>query len=154
MYPLVRFAVFRSEGGPVPDGAHIVSGSLCLSKASSRHDILQAFRCLKDWDELKASGKSTGKGQKWDGSPTLTPGVDYAKLGGDKCSLKSVSGVWGRMDVTGSLRLWSARKAPNYGWIIVGGTNDSINLRNYRSREYEDDPTKRPKLEITYRLKK
>jgi hypothetical protein len=49
---------------------------------------------------------------------------------------------------------WSTRKSRNYGWVIIDSSADGVNLRHYWSREHKDDATRRPKLEISYQLRK
>src|SRR5437762_1318452 len=46
-YGLYRFAIFQSEGGPVPDGSTITSATLSLYKAFGPAVTYQASRLLK-----------------------------------------------------------------------------------------------------------
>ena len=52
--PLVRFAIFQSEGGPVPNGAVIQSATLALYK-QFYNDTLQLNALLKPWVEAQAT---------------------------------------------------------------------------------------------------
>jgi hypothetical protein len=52
---LVRYAIFQSEGGPIPNGANIKSAILSLYKYLPYYHTFQANRLLKDWREMEAS---------------------------------------------------------------------------------------------------
>src|SRR3954468_16100478 len=66
---LVRFAIFQSEGGPVPNNASIISATLSLYKTWGPDAVFKANRVLKSWTELGATWNSTGS-QSWS-----TPGL-------------------------------------------------------------------------------
>jgi len=144
---LVRYAIFQSEGGPVPDGATIKSAVLSLYKYSAYDHTFQAHRLLKDWREMEAS---------WDNANATTPWSMGGAFGSDTDIVSTADGQgavgwdpgWLAIDVTSGVQALS-NGAPNYGWNIVGISGNSNAIRFF-SREYTTDPTLRPKLTIVY----
>src|SRR3979409_1026224 len=59
---LVRFAIFPSEGGPVPAGATITSATLSLYKYWGPDGTFKASRMLKNWPELQSTWNRTSTG--------------------------------------------------------------------------------------------
>ena len=62
--PLLRFAVFQSEGGSVPNGAVIQSATLALYKGSYDY-ALQLNALLKPWIEAQATWLNSQTGTPW-----------------------------------------------------------------------------------------
>ena len=62
--PLVRFAVFQSEGGPVPNGVAIKSAKLELYKGYY-DNTLQLNALLKPWIEAQATWNQSQTGIPW-----------------------------------------------------------------------------------------
>jgi len=152
---LVKFAVFRSEGGPVPDGAQVVSAKLHLFKVSAYLSGPRAHELLKAWDEKAVTAIDTGKAGPWAETGAGAAGQDHAAAAVGKCTLGYEKERWAEIDVTASLRAWSAKQRPNRGWLLIDEhPKDSVNNRHYATREYAEDASKRPKLEITYSIRK
>src|SRR4029079_6813308 len=74
--PLVRFAVFQSEGGPVPNGAVIQSAKLELYKQSYDY-TLQLNALLKPWIEAQATWQNSQTGIAWSVGGAAGAGTDY-----------------------------------------------------------------------------
>ena len=72
--PLVRFAIFQSEGGPVPNGAVIQSATLALYK-QYYNDTLRLNALLKPWSESQATWTISQTGVPWTvgGAPAPAP---------------------------------------------------------------------------------
>jgi hypothetical protein len=150
--PLVRFAVFRADGGPLPDGARVISAKLCLFKVHNYPACLSAYEVLKDWDEGTVTSGNCGKGGAWAEAGCDGVGKDRAATATGTCQLSYDKEQWAEIDVTDCLKAWSARKRRNYGWVLVDEhEKDHANYRKYCSREYKDDATKRPKLILKVR---
>lgn len=143
---LIRFAVFESEGGPVPDGATILSAELLMHK-NDYDFVYRVHPMLLAWRELKANWYQADVGTNWAVPGANGAGSDYAHLWDDEFASKA-SSTEVRFDVTSRLQSWSDGQA-NHGWRIVGvsGTN---RLRIFRSSEYGADMSKRPSLKIRY----
>src|SRR5206468_11499019 len=65
---LLRFAIFQSEGGPVPDGSTITSATLSLYKTwgpVTGASTFKASRLLKNWNELQATWNQAASGLAW-----------------------------------------------------------------------------------------
>jgi hypothetical protein len=145
--PLVRFAIFASEGGPVPDGAVVQSATLSLYK-QSYDDPLKLNALSKAWTEGEATWTNARAGVAWSAGGAASPGNDF-----DPTVDATVSGSfnpgWVSFDVTDRVRQWSSGTGSNNGWRMTqGGTNS--NLKQFNSAEYASDPTLRPKLTVVY----
>jgi hypothetical protein len=76
--PLLRFAIFQSEGGPVPNGATIQSAKLELYKQYYDY-TLRLNALLKPWVESQATWMLSQTGVAWSvagaagSAPILTP---------------------------------------------------------------------------------
>ena len=75
--PLVRFAIFQSEGGPVPNGAVIQSATLALYK-QYYNDTLQLNALLKPWVESQATWTVSQTGVPWAVGGAAGAGTDYS----------------------------------------------------------------------------
>jgi serine/threonine-protein kinase len=148
--PLVAFTIFHSEGGPVPDGAEIASARLMLWKIAHYPAGLAAHELLKPWDEGKVCGAEAGPGAPW-AAPACSPDGDYTARPVGTYAASAGKIGWVEIDVTESLRAWSAGRRRNHGWIIHDDCVDKVNIRRYHSSEYGEDPSLRPKLEVTCR---
>jgi hypothetical protein len=145
---LVRFAVFVSEGGPVPDGATITSATLSLYKQTAYDQAYELRRVLKDW----AEGQAT-----WNKADGLTPwAVAGAKgLGSDiDTAVAATASVgwnpgWVDFDVTSSVAAMSAG-LPNYGWKMQG-TGGTLALKRFTAREAADF-SHRPVLAVSFTM--
>ena len=145
--PLVRFAIFQSEGGPVPNRAVIQSAKLELYK-QFYDDPLRLNALLKPWLEGQASWTESQMGTAWSASGAAGAGTDY-----DVAADALVSGDWNpgwiAFDVTPRVQQWSNALVANYGWRLAQvGTNG--NFKEFFSSEYSSNSTLRPKLTIVY----
>ena len=146
---LVRFAIYQSEGGPVPDGAHIESAVLMVYKATAYDHIYAARRLLLDWDEANVDWNEAAIGVPWSAGGASAEGMDVGIDVSEQGSIGWSAG-WLEIDVTVSVQAMSGGAA-NYGWLLdsQGGNR---NLKRFRSREYAADPSLRPKLVIGYSM--
>lgn len=147
---LLRFDIFQSEGGPVPDGATILSATLSLYKLSAYDHVYRAHRLLREWDENEATWLNSRSLDSWS-----TPGADG--LGSDILALPDDEAAvswdpqWLLLDVTSSVQSFSSNALNNFGWRILAVSGNS-NIKTFHSREASSDPTLKPKLEIAYTL--
>jgi len=154
---LVRFAIFQSEGGPVPNGATITSATLSLFKDWGPDAVFKATRILKNWNET-ATWNATGTGPAW-----TTPGVftgDLAATVDGQASVAANNGCdlnanwpstcWLNVDVTPGVQAFAGGTS-NFGWKLsyVSGSNDS-GPKEFYSRDNTQFPQLRPKLTISY----
>ncbi len=145
--PFVRFAIFDSEGGPVPDGAVITSAKLSLYKYSFYDHIYRAHRALKRWNEQDITWEQRESGILWDNAGALSLGQDIADAA-DGESAASWGPGWLSLDVTGGVQSMSTT-GQNHGWRLVP-VSGNTNIKKFASSEYQTDATLRPKLEIEY----
>jgi len=146
--PLVRFAVFAREGGPVPDNATIVSAQLQLYKSNVYAATFSATRLLCDWDETNVNWVQCRNGLNWTSAGALSVGADLVSAPDATAAVPWGAG-WLSLDVTSGLQVVQAG-APNHGWRLRRTAGDSINEKTFRSREYSANAAQRPKLSITY----
>jgi hypothetical protein len=144
---LVRFAIFQSEGGPVPNGATIQSATLSLYKSTFYDFTYQVSRMLRNWDETQATWNVWRTGQPWSAAGALGAGADYASVP-DATVAAGWDPQWVSANVTSGVQAMSSGQ-PNNGWRLVrlGGNG---NEKKFWSREYAANPTLRPKIVIRY----
>src|SRR6266496_5040790 len=138
--PLVRFAVFQSEGGPVPNGAVIQSAKLELYK-QYYDNSLQLNALLKPWVESQATWFNSQTGVPWSAPDAAGAGTDYAAIA-DAVVAGSYNPGWVAFDVTARMRTWSASAGTNFGWRMALAAA-SANAIQFNSSEYTTDPTLR-----------
>lgn len=143
--PLVRFAIFSNEGGPVPKGAAISYAALAVYKSSYYDYIYRAHPLLVNWVESKATWINAADGIPWHAPGAAGIGSDYAAEGSPEAQT-GWNPDWVVLDVTDSVQSMSLGEQPNYGWQLRG---NGINYHKiFRASEYLADPTLRPKLII------
>ena len=145
--PLVRFAIFQSDGGPVPDGAVIQSASLQLYK-QYYSDTLQLNALLKPWVEAQATWQLSRTGTPWSVGGAAGAGTDYNATADAQVSFGFSPG-WLAIDVTSRVQQWSNGAGANYGWRIAQISRGN-NAKQFNSSEYAADTTLRPKLTVVY----
>ncbi|KFB67600.1 Ig-like domain-containing protein [Candidatus Accumulibacter vicinus] len=145
---LVRFAIFASEGGPIPDGATIQSATLSMYKSTAYDYTYRAHRILMDWSETQATWQQRLAGAAWSAAGANNSGSDYLSIADGQGSVGWNSG-WLNIDVSVGVQQM-AQGQPNFGWrlIEVSGNN---NLKRFYTRESASNPNLRPKLTILYR---
>jgi len=147
---LLRFAIFQSEGGPVPDGAQIVSAHLSLYKYSAYDMVYALHRVLQDWSESSATWIQRAPGLPWSGAGANGAGSDYAATA-DSTATTLWDPGWIVFDVSTAVAGMSHEAArANYGWRLRS-ISGNTNLKRLYSSEFAADPTLRPKLVINYR---
>ena len=147
---LLRFAIFQSEGGPVPDGAQIVSAQLSLYKYSTYDMVYGLHRVLQDWSESTATWNQRLPGQPWSTPGANGAGSDYMATA-DATTATLWAPEWIVFDLTASVAGMSSDTARNnYGWRLRS-ISGNANLKRIYSSEFSADPALRPKLVISYR---
>lgn len=146
--PLVRFAIFSNEGGPVPQGATITFAALALYKSSYYDYTYRAHRLLSDWIENEATWSEAADGIPWDEPGAAGIGTDYAVNGSLEVYADWDPG-WVELDVTDTVQSMSLGGQSNSGWQLIAGTGNG-NLKSFHASEYSADPTLRPKLILQF----
>jgi len=146
--PLVRFAIFSNEGGPVPEGATITFAALFLYKSSSYNYTYRAHPLLIDWVENEATWIEAADGIPWHEPGAAGIGSDYAANGSPETYADDNRG-WVVLDVTDTVQSMSLGEQSNNGWQLIAGTGNS-NTKSFRASEYSADPTLRPKLILQF----
>jgi hypothetical protein len=143
---LFRFAVFAAEGGPVPDGAVIHSATLSIYK-NSYNQVFRLHALLKGWTEAEATWQQARAGTAWSVPGAGGVDSDYEAQHDARFEAPFAAG-WMSFEVGERLRAY-AGGTPNLGWRLVAesGSGNEITLL---ASEYLVDPTRRPRLSITY----
>jgi hypothetical protein len=144
---LLRFAIFQSEGGPVPNGATIQSAKLELYK-QYYDDTLRLNALLKPWVESQATWLLSQTGVAWSVGGAAGSGTDYSATIDAQVAAGFNPG-WVVFDVTPRVQQWSNSSGANFGWRMVQ-TSPGGNSKTFNSSEYATDTTLRPKLTIVY----
>jgi hypothetical protein len=144
---LLRFAIFAADGGPVPNGASIVSARLEVHKEYYNY-VYSLHPMLKLWDEASATWNSSRIGVGWAVAGANGAGTDYA-VNHDAQYSVSWDPQWMSFDVTARVAQYAAGAA-NLGWQLRG-VSGYDSLRRFKSSQYAADPSLRPRLTITYR---
>jgi len=131
-------ALIHFDLSSIPSGATIVSAKLKLyTKAHSGHNRTHNIHKIKaSWTENTVT---------WNNQP------DIVSTPTDSTSIGTAVG-WKEWDVTTDVQAFVDGTYPNYGWLIKDEIESASSVKgaNYYSKEYTDDPTKRPYLEVTY----
>lgn len=146
---LIRFAIFKSERGPVPDGAKIDSATLSLYQTASSNGITKvtARRLLIPWSETEATGSHATSKVKWKDRCADDKGADIAVTADGECPMPSPEG-WQDIDVTAGVQAFASGNA-NHGWRVCSETI-SYCRKSFASSESSPD-SQRPRLTIRFR---
>lgn len=150
-YPsLLRFAIFQSEGGPVPNGARITSAVLSVYKYTSYDMVYALHRVLQPWSESAATWNLRLSGTTWATAGANGVDTDIAAVP-DATASTNFNPGWINFDVTSSVQQVSLQATPiNHGWRLKGAGGNASGLKQMYSSEFNGTPTLRPKLVITY----
>ncbi|MFZ3081480.1 Ig-like domain-containing protein [Rhodoferax ferrireducens] len=147
---LMRFAIFQSEGGPVPNGTKITSATLSLYKFSYYNMVYGVHRVLVDWSESSATWNRRLPGLSWSTAGANGLGMDIAATPDALASINFNPG-WINFDVTSSVQGMSLAPSPaNFGWRLKGVSGYTSAIKMFYSSEFAGMPSLRPKLVITY----
>jgi len=144
--PLIKFAIFEREGGPLPDNAIIQSAKLHLYKQSYDY-VYTLHPMLRNWTETEATWLRPQSNQQWAVAGAGGVDSDYSAMPDAKVSA-GYSPAWMIFDVTPRLAAFQQGQM-NFGWRLVGVSGNG-NLKKILSSEYLTDKALRPKLEVTY----
>ncbi|MFH1710814.1 MAG: LamG-like jellyroll fold domain-containing protein, partial [Nanoarchaeota archaeon] len=131
----IKFKIYESEGGLVPDDAVIKKATLSLyphSFNSGRGSELDIYEIVKDWDESNVTWRLIG--EYFQGVPSLS-------------KIISPGFVWNDFDLTESVMGFNRER--NYGWMIE---HPGSQTRWMAWKSSEADQEFRPKLTIEYSL--
>ena len=150
-YPsLLRFAIFQSEGGPVPNGARITSAVLSLYKYTFYDMTYGLHRLLQDWSESGATWNMRQSGVAWNVAGAGGLGTDIGATAEATASTNFNPG-WVSFDLGASVQRMSLSTSPaNFGWRLIGTSGYISGLKKFYSSDFMTAPDLRPKLVITY----
>jgi len=135
-FGLIRFEdIFSSEGGPIPDGATIVSATLTyyVQNEGNEADVNEV---AIDWAESVTYNGFGG-----------TAGVQPADYGTSLGTTSGSSSTGSKtIDVTASLTVWSSDPSANHGWVFRPTDTNGVEFRSSEHATAGD----RPLLTVTY----
>ena len=143
--PLLRFTIFQSEGGPVPDHAVVQSATLSLYK-QFYDGTLRLDPLLEAWDENRTTWSERLAGAPWNAPGAAGAGSDYAGTSDAIINVPFDPG-WVQFDVTSAVQRW-ANSGGNFGWRITQ-LDSGYYAKQFDSSEFADS-TRRPNLTIAY----
>ncbi|HOX05844.1 MAG TPA: PA14 domain-containing protein [Planctomycetota bacterium] len=143
---LIRFAIFRSEGGPVPDGADVRSTTLSLYRKSGYAHQYDVRRVLREWREAEVTWERAGSAASWQAVGAGGGGTDVAAEP-DALVRTGEGKGWQAFDVTAGVKAF-AGGARNHGWRLFSA--DAVNYNSHASREHKEDASLRPKLTVVF----
>ena len=109
---LLRFDnLFVSQGGPIPDGATILSATLTLNITDPSPDGAELHRMLVPWADT-ATWNSLTAGVQHDGTEALAAIDVSSSFNGTVPASHAIA-------VTSSVAAWSANPSSNHGWVFV-----------------------------------
>jgi hypothetical protein len=163
---LVRYRIFQSEGGPVPDNVTISSAELKFYKYWGPATTFALKRVLRNWDQAAVTWNTTGvNGIAWDAPGAFGPGdvgvTDSTATHGDSQALSCPAdepgpdACWVKFDVTGAVQGF-ADGLSNFGWKLVyqgdaaGGTTNMNQPKEMYSSEDSRAPSLRPVLTVSW----
>lgn len=146
---LMRFAIFKAEGGPVPNGARIRSAVLSLYKSTYYNMNYALHPMLVDWSEAEATWQRPSLGRTWGSPGALGAGTDFASTPDAAASVGWDPG-WLEFDVTSAVQQMGAGAIVNFGWRLRDAGGYSIALKRFISSEEAGNTTLRPKLTVSY----
>lgn len=145
---LLRFAIFQSEGGPVPNNAVIHSARLSLYKYSGYNMRYELRPLLAEWLEMSSTWSQRLPGVAWGAPGARLAGFDHSDTA-DAIADVGFDPGWLEFDVTQPLTRYSTSLSQNNGWILLGINGYLSGLKRFYSRESVTQ-TLRPKLEVSY----
>jgi RHS repeat-associated protein len=148
---LIKFAVFTSEGGPIPNGAKINSATLELYKSNSTSSLTATFearRLVRSWLEMEATWLNATNTTAWSAAGALGNGTDVNSTA-DGQGLSPGAPGWLTINVTSSVQSFAAA-AQNHGWRVAYVSGHTVS-KVFKARE-ENTAAQRPKLTINYSL--
>jgi hypothetical protein len=152
---VLRFAIFQSEGGPVPNGVAITSATLSVYKYAGPDGQFKASRLLKSWNETQVTWNSRAQGAAWSSAGAQAAGTqgsnaDYLASPDGQASI-GADAVWLNIDVTSGVQAFAANPVNNFGWKVaqVSSSNPG-GYKNFVSKDNLNFPDLRPRLTVTY----
>ena len=144
---LIRFDLSR-----LPPGAQVLTATLSL-KSYYAHGggslLVQGYQVLRPWVDAEATWNIPRDGDAWAGPGCTGIGTDHAFA---SCTSQTLSDPdrWYDFDVTDVVHDWATGAAENHGLVLKASPGGPYHI--FRSANWWQTPSERPKLEITFHV--
>lgn len=134
----------------LPPGSQVNAARLrvyIVRRTNSGYLFTSVHKVLRDWSEGGATWRLASQGEPWQEPGCNGISVDRSADEIDEITFDATN-AWFTFDVTSLVREWMADPASNYGLVLKGAGNVSVQYE-IASREWGDSSL-RPRLEIEY----
>ncbi|MFA5174753.1 MAG: LamG-like jellyroll fold domain-containing protein, partial [Candidatus Pacearchaeota archaeon] len=148
---LLKFNIFESEGGPVPDDAIITSANFSLYKFDGYTNTISFYPLLVNWSESESTWYNSSSVSLWG-----SPGADGAGIDRESQIFNfTVSSSGNYLLPITELFGEYGTGLENKGWLLKGKSGSNLvefaSCDYYNISELNNGISKRPKLAIKYK---
>jgi len=142
--------LIRFDLSPLPPGTQVLTATLRLKSYYTQSGgtlLIQGYRVLRPWVDVEATWNMPRDGDAWAGLGCSGSGVDHAYV---SCCGQTLTTTerWYDFDVTQVVRDWVTGAAENHGLVLTASSGGPYHI--FRSANWWQTPSERPKLEITF----
>jgi len=155
-------SLIRFDTSSIPQGTQILGATLnvyfqwqskpgWLPNEQGIDRVVQVHRVLKHWEEYQATSEKAANNSPWAAAYVGLDGVDADIEALDTKMWPTGLYEWKTFDVSSAAQAWITQPPTNHG-LLLWATNEDESGMDMRipSREYSDDPSLRPKLNLIY----
>ncbi|MBU0686673.1 MAG: DNRLRE domain-containing protein [Candidatus Margulisbacteria bacterium] len=145
-----RRIILKFDLTEIPSTSVISSAKLMIyqNSAGGAAMTVEAHRvdAIRDWTETGVTWNNYKAGNAW-----TTPGIDYVTTITTTENVPNLNLRWITFEVTADVQTFVSSPSTNEGWMIKYVDEGTQNiLKSFHSKEFTDDPNKRPKILLTY----
>jgi len=140
--------VLRFDLSSIPPGAVIDDAALSLYQSAGVGNPFtgSVYQVTATWAELQATWNDRLTGVPWGGA-----GGDFDPHAIGQVALDNTAG-WRSWNITQLVDLWYRGRLANQGLLLNGPNSGLDSDKTFYTSDYNVDPTRRPRLDIVYRV--